>query len=316
MFNLTNIKNFDILKTHINNEVIILFGYLRIFKPHLRICEYDTYKSIYCALCKELGKSYGLVSRFTLSYDFTFLALLELAVNDKGITFKKERCIAHPLKKTPCANCSGGISFTASAAIMTVYHKLKDDKADKGLKRKIIASLLLLFYKKPYKKASLMHPELSKAIETEMKNQSTLEKEQCKSLDKAGEPTANIMKAIAGGISEDKNKKRLLERMGYLLGRYVYFCDAIEDLQDDYKSKNYNALLLQNEITELNEAEKKKLIEITEDTVYLTLGELANTYVLLSIEKYKPILDNIIYLGLNNTFSQIIKGEFEKEKKK
>ena len=291
-----------------------MFGYIKIFKPHLRICEYDTYKSVYCGLCKELGKSFGIVSRFTLSYDFTFLALLDMAVNNNNINVKKERCIAHPLKKTVCVDCTEDLSFTANAAVISIYHKLKDDKQDKGLKKKLIALILIPLIKKHYKKASEQYPELSKIIEQEMKNQSLLEKENCTSLDRASEPTANIMKAIAQEISEDEKTKRLLGRMGYFLGRYVYFCDAIEDLQDDFDHNNYNALLLQNDFQELNDIEKQKLIELTIDTINFTLGELANTYVLLSIEKYKPILDNIIYLGLKNTFNLIIKGDYEKEK--
>lgn len=292
-----------------------MFGYIKIFKPHLRICEFDTYKSVYCGLCKELGKSFGIISRFTLSYDFTFLAMLDMAVNNKNINITKQRCIAHPWKKTVCADCTEDFSFTASVAVICIYHKLQDDKHDKEIKKKILASMLLPFIKKHYKKAYLKYPELSKIVEAEMENQYKLEKEKCKSLDRASEPTANIMKAITEEIFQDKKIKRLLGRMGYLLGRYVYFCDAIQDLQDDFEHNNYNALLLQDNITELNDDNKNKLIEITKDTINFTLGELANTYVLLSIEKYKPILDNIIYLGLKNTFNLIIKGEFEKEKK-
>ena len=143
-----------------------------------------------------------------------------------------------------------------------------------------------------------------------MQNQAILEKEKCNSLDKASEPTANIMKAITSELSDDINEKRLLERLGYLLGRYVYFCDAIEDINNDSKKKNYNHLLLQD-----NEMQKEKLITLAKDTLNFTLGELANTYVLLSLKKYKPILDNIIYLGLNNTIKLILNGQFEKEKK-
>ena len=254
------------------------------------------------------------MSRFTLSYDFTFLALLDMAVNNNSIKVKKERCIAHPLKKTVCVDCTKDLSFTANAAVISIYHKLKDDKQDKGFKKKLLASILIPFIKKHYKKASKQYPELSKIIEQEMKNQSLLEKENCTSFDRASEPTANIMKAIAQEISEDEKTKRLLGRMGYFLGRFVYFCDAIEDLQDDYEHNNYNALILQNDFQELNDNKKQKLIELTIDTINFTLGELANTYVLLSIEKYKPILDNIIYLGLKNTFNLIIKGDYEKEK--
>ena len=292
-----------------------LFGYVRVFKPHLRICEFDTYKSVYCGLCKELGKSFGFVSRFTLSYDFTFLAMFSMALNGRSIKMEKQRCIAHPLKKTVCAICTEGLDYPASAAVLTIYHKLKDDRADKGFKKKFIAICLLPFTKKSYKKAKNQYPELSETIENAMKEQTLLEKENCKSLDRASEPTAIIMKAIFSEISSDDIQKKVLERFGYLLGRYVYFCDALDDLKDDYIKKSYNALLLQKEITELNENEIEYFRGIATDTINFTLGELANTYVLLPIEKYKPILDNIIYLGLKNTFVQILKGEIEKEKK-
>ncbi len=292
-----------------------MFGYIRIFKPHLRMCEYDTYKSIYCGLCKELGKSYGIISRFTLSYDFTFLAMLDLAINEKNISLKKERCIAHPLKKTVCVQCTDDLFFTASAAVISIYHKLMDDRQDKGLKKKLIATLLIPFVRKHYKKASKAYPEVAVAVENEMKQQSLLEKEKCSSIDRAGEPTANIMRAIISGISSDPQTKRVLERLGYLLGRFVYYCDAIEDLNEDYKKNNYNALLLQKEFGVLDKETRQELIEITTDTINMTLGEIANTYVLLKIEKYKSIIDNIIYLGLKNTYAQILKGEFEKEKK-
>lgn len=57
-----------------------MFGYIRPFQPELRMKEYEAYKSVYCGLCKELGRRYGIFARFTLSYDFTFLAILSMAV--------------------------------------------------------------------------------------------------------------------------------------------------------------------------------------------------------------------------------------------
>jgi len=174
----------------------------------------------------------------------------------------------------------------------------------------------LPFTKKAYKKAKNQYPELSDTIEKAIKQQTSLEKENCKSLDRASEPTAVIMKAIFSEISTDSVHKKILERFGYFLGRYVYLCDALDDLQDDFKKKSYNVLLLQKEITELSQIEIDFCKNIAKETINFTLGELANIYVLLPIEKYKPILDNIIYLGLKNTFELIIKGENKKEKLK
>ena len=101
------------------------------------------------------------------------------------------------------------------------YTKLYD-KIDKGIKKKIRARFLLPFIKKEYKKAAHQYPELASTIEYEMENQFIIEKEGCSNIDKAGEPTANIMKAIAGEISDNPEQKRILERFGYLLGRYIF----------------------------------------------------------------------------------------------
>ena len=124
------------------------------------------------------------------------------------------------------------------------------------------------------------------------------------------------MRAIFSELSTDLVHKKILERFGYFLGRFVYLCDALDDLKDDYNKKSYNVLLLQKEITDFNQSEIDFCKNNAKDTINFTLGELANTYVLLPIEKYKPILDNIIYLGLKNTFELIFKGENEKEKLK
>jgi len=57
-----------------------LFGYIRTFKPEMKVKEFDTYKAVYCGLCKQLGKVYGPFARLTLSYDFTFLSLISLGL--------------------------------------------------------------------------------------------------------------------------------------------------------------------------------------------------------------------------------------------
>ena len=65
-----------------------MFGYIKADKPEMKIKEFEIYKAVYCSLCKELGKSYGLLARLTLSYDFTFLALLNMALkalNVRGV---------------------------------------------------------------------------------------------------------------------------------------------------------------------------------------------------------------------------------------
>ena len=66
-----------------------MFGYVRIAKGELRVWEYETYKTVYCSLCRRLGKTYGVFARLTLSYDFTFLAVLALSLKDGCLEFVK-----------------------------------------------------------------------------------------------------------------------------------------------------------------------------------------------------------------------------------
>ena len=57
---------------------------MRPLEGQLRVCELEAYKAVYCGLCRQLGQSFGLPARFTLSYDASFLALLGLALAEEN----------------------------------------------------------------------------------------------------------------------------------------------------------------------------------------------------------------------------------------
>lgn len=282
-----------------------MFGYVKPFKPHMRICEFETYKAVYCGLCKILGKSYGFIARMTLSYDFAFLGVMSLAVNDCDAEIAPQRCIAHPLHKRPCLKSQDGLDYTAAAASILIYNKIKDDFADKRFGGKLVSGFLLLISKNAYKKAEKKYPELAEYVAEQMKRQAVLEKENCKSIDRASEPSSNILAEIASGISENPEYKRILHRFGYLLGRYIYIADAFDDLEKDFHSRGFNPLIIgDSAVHELNLSEIQKK---TEDSINFTLGALADVYVQLEIKRFKPIIDNIVYVGLKNTFYELIK---------
>ena len=272
-----------------------MFGYIKPFKPQMKFCEYDVYQSVYCGLCKEMSNEYGFFTRFFLSYDFAFLGLLDMAVNEQEFGIQSCRCIAHPVGKTKCMTNIHLLDYTAAAAVISIYHKIKDDIADRGFIKKIGAWMTLPFFSKGYKKAKEKYPQLCSVTEKNMQVQVKMEKAKCKSIDLAAEPTANIMAEIAAEISTDEEKKKILSRFGYTLGRFVYLTDALDDFKKDGKTKSYNTLLLNNP-----DFEKAK--QLAQDSVYLTLAELADCYMKLEIKNFKPILDNIIYLGLKNSF--------------
>ena len=79
---------------------------------------------IYCGLCKQLSHSYGPFARLTLSYDFTFLALLDMALKDESPQFKTENCLYNPLKKKPCCVSCQSLHYSASVAMLIYYYKM------------------------------------------------------------------------------------------------------------------------------------------------------------------------------------------------
>ena len=114
-----------------------MFGYIRAYKPEMRVKEFEMYKTVYCSLCKKLGKNYGVLSRFTLNYDFTFLSLLELSLKPESCDVTRKHCTFNPLKKCNyCSDLSVGFDLPAAAAMIMLYYKLADNAYDeKGVKR-------------------------------------------------------------------------------------------------------------------------------------------------------------------------------------
>ncbi|MCM1022501.1 MAG: DUF5685 family protein [Prevotella sp.] len=288
-----------------------MFGYVKPFKPHMRICEYDTYKAVYCGLCKVLGREYGFVSRMTLSYDFAFLGLMALALNDSPAVIEPQRCAAHPWRKTPCLKSPEGLAYTAAAAEILIYNKVKDDLDDRRFFAKLFPWLLLKLLKRPYRKAAGFYPELAAYTAEQMVRQAKLEKDNCKSIDRASEPSSNILAEIAAGLSENEEQRRILRRFGYLLGRYVYIADAFDDVEKDFRTGGFNPLVIGNPT--INDLDLPEIQKRTGDSINFTLGALADSYVQLEIKRFKPITDNIVYLGLKNVFYDLIRKKEENE---
>ena len=143
-----------------------MFGYIKPFRPELKIREAEDYKAVYCGLCKELGRSYGLFARMTLSYDFAFMAMLFMSLDKNSCpNFEKCSCIAHPFKKQCRCLENKSISLAAKAAMVLTYYKIKDDLSDKGFLNKIRAVLLLPFASSARKKALSSGSEAQKIDE-------------------------------------------------------------------------------------------------------------------------------------------------------
>lgn len=276
-----------------------MFGYIRVYKPDLKISEYETYKAIYCGLCRELGREYGPAARMTLSFDFTFLAALMMALAEDKPVYTRRKCATNPLKSCIMADLGEIQSRCCDCAVLMLWYKLEDDLKDHGTASRLRAAALYPAARLAYQKAAGRQPELDQLIGDNMRLQAETEAAGTASADLASEPTARVLSGLLSTLSDDPMQKRVLERLGYLMGRYVYLCDALDDLEDDREKGNYNPFLA-------DQSAGPEQIENAIGTLYLTIAEAAKTFELLELKRFEPILANILYQGMKETVDSIV----------
>lgn len=280
-----------------------MFGYISINKPQLKVCEYEIYKAIYCGLCRELGKEYGALAKCILNYDLTFVSLLEMAVSDDLPCYERKRCRVNPFKKcTYCKNDSKSQQLAAAACVALFDLKVEDNIKDSPIFKALCFRFVRLFSKGWAKKAYKKYPTLESVIDDYRKGQIDAESDLECSIDKASEPTAKAVSRILSMISCDEKYGFVLERMGYCLGKWIYLCDAVDDLEKDVKTGNFNALKPFGK-------DKSEVRERVEPILNNCWTECAKYSELLEIHKFSSIIENILYEGLKLRQSKVFKEE-------
>lgn len=270
-----------------------MFGYVKIFKPELKIYEYEVYRSVYCAVCKRLGKKYGHAVRFSLSYDFAFLAVLGLAAENKCLNIKKSHCVYNPLKKCSYTECDSGVfDFTCAASVIMLYYKLTDDVRDSGFFKSMPRRIYRSLIGRKYRRAANEYPDIEAAV-AEMNALQIKSEAENSTMDVSAEPSAAALGKVCSLLAKDDTQSRILYRIGYCVGKWVYLADALDDLEDDLKHGNFNPLAdadTENAVGNLN----------------VCSTEAGASFELLGKNAYAPILKNIFYLGMPAEIKRIL----------
>ena len=270
-----------------------MFGYIQPDKGELKMREYQLYKSVYCGLCRHLGKDYGILARLTLSYDCTVFAMLSMSLKNEKCTVTNGRCTCNPFKKCLMCDSTEGESFAFAGAVSVImsYYKLCDTINDSGFLKRTAAGFLRLLLKRNYQKAAKRFPNIDWSVEEMMERQLAAEKENV-GIDRAAEPTAQLVSKLCEMLSSSRSEKRVLGVFGYYVGRWIYLMDAADDLEDDVKHKCFNPFRskLSNDI--------KETMTYCNEVLNMTDAQLIMAYELLPISSYKDVLDNIIYKGI------------------
>ena len=289
-----------------------MFGYVKADKPEMKIREYEYYRGVYCGLCLSLGKCGGQCARMTLSYDFAFMALVRMAILGVTPKFRSRRCIAHPFKKRSMAEPNDSLTYCAAASLLLSYRKIKDDICDeKGGKRlKALAARPALSIMK--RGSSKKYRDLENEIAARLAELSDYEKSEAEpSLDAPAEIFGELL-AIIMSYGLEGGGKRIAEKIGRHLGKWIYIVDACDDYFEDVKRGRYNPVANAYGKNGLEEGEKAGL----KNSLTYELMEAEKGFDLIDYpgRDAREVISNIIYLGMPSVAAKVIDSMGKEDK--
>ncbi len=289
-----------------------MLGYVKAFKPEMKIKDYEAYRGVYCSLCRALGRNYSPLAQLFLSYDFAFAAVLRLAVSQNCCSFRPKRCPYNPAKKCMICQSTDELDLFSHAIIITVYYKVLDNLHDAGIKSKLIAALIYPIIFLMHKKAVRLAPQIEKIIGESMKFQAETEKKSNAGIDEAAHPSADALaRVISFGI--DGEKGGALYSLGYMVGRFVYILDAADDLEDDVKSGSFNPF--KAEFFDIKEPEcRTAFAKKAREMLNLTHSNALDSLDGIEKNRFGDILENIVYDGLIESSEKVLSKYAEEEK--
>ena len=88
------------------------------------------------------------------------------------------------------------------------------------------------------------------------------------------------------------------------MGRYVYLCDALDDMEEDAASGGFNPFVLKYGLR--TGGDFSAAHQEAADSLNMTIGEMEKSMALLTLRDFKPIIDNIVTLGLRASVDEIL----------
>ncbi len=284
-----------------------MFGYVRPLKSRLAAEDAERYQALYCGLCHTLQERYGRIASFSLHYDFAFLAMV-LAGERQDADTHLRRCVIYPMRKRESWQSNPALQLAADESVILSYWKLRDGLSDHKLIKKLPHGLGALGLSRAYQKAKKRAPSFDTAVRQCLLELRALEEENCARLDAPADAFARILQAASGAQGEPGT--HALGQMLYHIGRWIYLIDAWDDLREDQKNGTYNPIL-----AAYGPAAQENREQLRE-TLYTSLGMVGEAADWLEFGPWKPIVENIIALGLPAIQEAVLSGEWKQAKQK
>lgn len=280
-----------------------MYGYVIPDKPNMFMKDYFEFRAYYCGLCKTIGKRFGQLARFTLSYDMTFLSAFIHSAVGEGREIVTSRCVCHPFHKREVVKEDRITEAVASVGMTLAYYKLRDDVVD----GKRSARIPCAFINRKRKKA---RGELSSAdyiVSRGYENLRALEKMNVGDVERVADCFATMLEQLVNDIL-GVLATEFTDKFAYCLGKWIYLVDALDDYDDDVKKENYNPFRAcygaesKAKLLELHGAEIRELI-------FQTLSAVKENYDKIPLGVSEGVVTNTVYHGLPFMTNRVLRSE-------
>lgn len=278
-----------------------MFGYVQADVTALAEEAKPRYEAYYCGLCRALRHGYGELGQMTLSYDMAFLWLILSGLYEPEEKITPTRCLMHPVK-TRARMENELAAYAADMNILLAYHKCRDDKLDEGGMKGTVGEVAL---RGAYKRVRAKYPAKCEVVCACMDKIAALEKEP----DTGPDALANLTGVMLGEIYAYKDDvwAPTLRRMGEALGRFIYYMDAYDDYESDVKKGRFTPLKAFHEQADYE--------ELMQGVLKMMIGQCAQAFEELPIERDVDIARNVLYRGVWQRYAAVKAAKEKKEHK-
>ena len=277
-----------------------MFGYVTPDKPNLFMKDFVLFRANYCGVCHAMKKESGQIARLTVNYDVAFISAFFHDLKGEKCNIVMKRCILNP-RKRPVVDDSPLMREIARLNLILAGVKIADDRADGEC-----SFFRRLIFSRQIKKARKKSPELA-AIADECAERQLKEEREGSMLDGAAEPFADMMKKVFCHLAGEKSSPSV-EKLGYLLGKYVYLLDALDDYDEDARKGRFNAFRRTFGAPTFAELKKQKgedLAFIMEDIV----RDVEEAYRDVKMGENEGVVTNTLWYGLRARISMVLNKE-------
>ncbi len=291
-----------------------MFGYIKPYKPELKVRQEELYRAVYCGLCRAEGRLTGQASRLALSYDATCFAIMRMVLSDEKVTLARRSCAKHIGAKHTVCEESEAIELAAYVSALLMKHKLDDDICDGRGARVFKAKMARSFFGGAYKRARRAEEELDNIISEGIERLSEVERDaECSSVDRPAEIFGELFgRLLAYGYVDER--ERIAYSLGRHIGRWIYMTDALDDLRRDAERGEYNPIFKLYGHSELLEDERTTVVcgMLSELDMAAAALDLIDTE---EASDARAILENIITLSLPAITNAVADGKYNRVKR-